>query len=90
LPTNCNGKVIIETNAERILPFEMDKRDVREVYSTVGSFAVAEGNLQEALLLITFPFFILWVQLVKVCYDVKNKILSIAKKLFRGILIWKT
>jgi hypothetical protein len=90
LPTNCNGKVIIETNAERILPFEMDKRDVREVYSTVGSFAVAEGNLQKALLLIIFPFFILWVKFVKVCYDVKNKILNFVKKLYRGISNWKT
>jgi hypothetical protein len=90
LPANCNGKVIIETNAERSLPFEMDKRDARELYSTLGSFAVAEGNPQKALLLITFPLFILWVKLVKFCYDVKNMISKFAKKLFRGILIWKT
>jgi hypothetical protein len=90
LPANCNGKVIIETNAERILPFEMDKLDAREVYSTVGSFAVAEGNRQKALLLITFPLFMLWVKFVKVCYDVKNKILNFVKKLYRGISNWKT
>ena len=90
LPANCNGKVIIETNAERILPFEMDKLDVREVYSTVGSFAVAEGNRQKALLLITFPLFMLWVKFVKVCYDVKNKFLNFVKKLYRGISNWKT
>lgn len=90
LPANCNGKVIIETNAERILPFEMDKLDVREVYSTLGSFAVAEGNRQKALLLITFPLFMLWVKFVKVCYDVKNKFLNFVKKLYRGISNWKT
>ena len=90
LPANCNGKVIIETNAEGNLPFETNIRDVREVYSTVGSFAVAEGNRQKALLFITFPLFMLWVKFVKVCYYNKDKFLKYVKKLYRRISIWKT
>ena len=72
------------------LPFETNIRDVREVYSTVGSFAVAEGNRQKALLFITFPLFMLWVKFVKVCYYNKDKFLKYVKKLYRRISIWKT
>ena len=57
-----NSKVVKETNATRIMPFEMDKRDVREVYLAVGSFALAEGNIQKVLVFVTFPLFILWVK----------------------------
>jgi hypothetical protein len=84
VPVNCDSKVVIETNASRIMPFEMDKRDVREVYSAVGSFALAEGNLKKVLVFVTFPLFILWVKLVKICYDLKNKILNFALK-FLGV-----
>jgi hypothetical protein len=90
IPVNCDGKVVIETNAKSFLPFEMDKRDVREVYSAVGSFAMAEGNIQKAVVFVTFPLFILWVKFVKVCYDVKNKFVQYLIKTFRSISIWRT
>ena len=90
VPINCEGKVVIETNAHRIMPFELDKRDVREVYSAVGSFALAEGNPQKVFVFITFPFFILWVKLVKICNDLRNMMANFAIKIIRGISIWKT
>jgi hypothetical protein len=90
LPKNCADKIVIETNAERIMPFEMDKRDTRTVYSAVGSFAVAEGNLQKVIMFVSFPLFILWVKFVKVCYDMKSRSLNFSIKMFRGISIWKT
>jgi hypothetical protein len=72
------------------MPFELDKRDVREVYSAVGSFALAEGNPQKVFVFITFPFFILWVKLVKICNDLRNMMANFAIKIIRGISIWKT
>lgn len=90
VPANCNGKVVIESNAEPILPFEMDIRDFREVYSSVGSFAIAEGIIQKALVFSSFPLFILWVNFEKVCADINYKTVNFVRKKFRSPTIWKT
>jgi hypothetical protein len=85
VPAKCESKITIETNAELIMPFEMNERDSREVYTAVGSFALAEGNLQKLIVFVTFPMFILWVKLEKVRYNLKNMITNITKRKFRSI-----
>jgi hypothetical protein len=89
VPANCDSKIVIETNAKRITPFELDKRDARELYTAMGSFSMAEGNLLKGIMFLTFPLFILWVKFVKVFYNLRGKIINFAIKILRSVLTWK-
>lgn len=90
LPENCESTLLIDTNAEPYEEYEIHHLQDRKLYSSIGSFGYSEGKIRSLILLVTFPFFILWSKATNSFHGFKNKCIIFALKVLEDVSIWKT
>jgi hypothetical protein len=65
VPNQGESKITVETNSYTFEPFEFNLRESRKICAQVGAIGISTGRVHNSLLLISFPFYIVWVEFIK-------------------------
>jgi hypothetical protein len=89
VPINCDNIIIINSNAEPNESYEIEHKENRKLYTAVGNLGFAEGNFRSLILVLSFPFFIIWVKIIEKFSDFVGRGIGFIAKISKGVLFWK-